>query len=46
MSEIRLGAVEMQFAEIIRANAPLSSGTLVTLRAMIDSIGQEPSGRR
>lgn len=33
MNDIRLAAVEMQFAEIIWANAPLSSGALVTLCA-------------
>ena len=31
MYDTKLGTVEMQFAEIIWANAPLSSGTLVTL---------------
>ncbi len=30
MSDLKLGAVEMQFAEIIWENAPLSSGSLVT----------------
>ena len=33
MHDTKLGTVEMQFAEIIWANAPLSSGTLVTLCA-------------
>ena len=31
MDETRLGAVEARFAEIIRENAPLSSGCLVKL---------------
>jgi predicted transcriptional regulator len=33
MPDTKLGAVEMQFAEIIWTNAPLSSGTLVKLCA-------------
>lgn len=33
MNDLKLGTVEMQFAEIIWANAPLSSGSLVTLCA-------------
>ena len=33
MHDTKLGTVEMQFAEIIWANAPLSSGSLVTLCA-------------
>ena len=31
MDEIRLGAVELKFAEIVWANAPVSSGELVKL---------------
>ena len=33
MADMKLGVVEMQFAEIVWANEPLSSGTLVTLCA-------------